>query len=170
VHLKRPRKAERPREVGRFGRRKVLPVLIGIVVVSVLVSAAYGLSYFESKDALSQLSTFCASYSTVFHPPFSGHPISHYTVMFGVKNPSPIDAEASWAVRASNQTQGYEVEDYKSFVIPHRDSAYASFSLYVEQANVTLHNSDMTITQSYKISLFTFSQQSGVSRTLPKCP
>jgi hypothetical protein len=141
-----------------------------VLVVSVLTSVVYGMSYTESQAALSQLSVSCASYGTVYHPPSQSHPLSHYIVTLGVRNPSSLDANAFWAVSASNQTFGYlGVEDDKSFTVPHRESAQATFSLLIERPNVILHPSDLTVAATYKISLFTFDQRSGVSGSLPAC-
>ena len=154
----------------RNGRRKLLLVAIVVLVLSVLTSVVYGMSYAESSTALSWLSVSCASYSTLYHPPSLSHPLSHYIVTLGLRNPSSLDANAFWALRASNQSYGYlGVEDDKSFVVPHRDGAQATFSLLIEKPNVTLYPTDLAVAATYKISLFTFNQRSGVSGSLPAC-
>ncbi len=142
--------------------------------MSVLSTAVYAVSYSESTDAFNRLSVYCSTYAKIPHV-FSGDshqtPFTHYLVTFGVNNTSSTDADANWKVSATNQSwpDYTTVGDGRSFAVPHRNTALASFAIYVNQVNMSVHPWELIVSESYKISLFDFQHSFVPSASLPPC-
>jgi len=156
-------------------KRRLLVLLLAVAIVSVLSTAVYAVSYSESSDAFNRLSVYCSTYTKIPHV-FSGDshqtPFTHYLVTFGVNNTSSTDVDASWKVVATNQSWSdyTTVGDTRSFTVLHRSTTLASFAIYVNQVNMTVHPWELEVSESFKISLFDFQRSFVPSSSLSPCP
>ncbi len=164
----KPKAGRRRREK----KRRLLILVLAFLVVSILASVAYGVTYMESNDAFNRLSIYCATYTRIQHVSNdTEHPFTHYAVTYGVNNPSSIDVAADLTVKANNPSRPglSAIHDEKTFTVPHRDTALTSFAVYIDAANITLTPSDITIDQAYTISLLNFHGQLVPNNSLPNC-